>query len=190
MVIQINTFSFSGGDWFCPSCKQEEEKDVKKGTKKKKKTKQKTKKTPDTIFAYSRALAWYGLVQRAHTDAERENDGPAILAFWKIDLIQFWEHGHTKYLILAIRILAGLFLIQCSGFSTTYLGMDNNRQLNRLHVYNFPCQGSCSVDFVGCIIHIQTIHTGQLTKCHNFKHMFRQPQLKRTIVFQRGGGVL
>ena len=37
----------------------------------------------------------------------RENDGEAMLAFWRCDSVDFWENNHTKYLILAHRFIAG-----------------------------------------------------------------------------------
>jgi hypothetical protein len=41
----------------------------------------------------------------ADKDAERENDGPAMISIWRINMIDFFNNNHNKYLILGHRIL-------------------------------------------------------------------------------------
>ena len=43
----------------------------------------------------------------ARVDAERENQGESLLSFWRIDMFDFWERRHYKYLGFAHRLLAG-----------------------------------------------------------------------------------
>ncbi|KAH3885932.1 hypothetical protein DPMN_009929 [Dreissena polymorpha] len=49
---------------------------------------------------------WRGLMHMAEKDAERDNDGEAMISFWRLNMLVFWEHGHYKYLTLAFRSLA------------------------------------------------------------------------------------
>jgi hypothetical protein len=44
----------------------------------------------------------------ADKDAERENDGPAMISIWRINMIDFFNNNHNKYLILGHRILSGM----------------------------------------------------------------------------------
>ncbi|CAG2241473.1 HARBI1 [Mytilus edulis] len=47
-----------------------------------------------------------GLGHMARRDAIRENDGPAIISNWKVDMISFHNHHHPKYFILGHRLVA------------------------------------------------------------------------------------
>ena len=60
---------------------------------------------------YSKCVVWEGLNHLARRDAIREGDGPAMIDFWAIDLIQFMNGNHTKYTILAHQLLAGRFIV-------------------------------------------------------------------------------
>ena len=40
-------------------------------------------------------------------DAERENDGEAMMSHWRINMISFHKNNHNKYLILGHRLLLG-----------------------------------------------------------------------------------
>lgn len=42
----------------------------------------------------------------AERDAERENGGDAMISFWRVNILDFWEHGHYKYLTLALWLLS------------------------------------------------------------------------------------
>jgi len=44
----------------------------------------------------------------AERDAERENDGDAIISRWRLDMIPFWNNNHNKYLILGHILLSGI----------------------------------------------------------------------------------
>ena len=61
----------------------------------------------DDVLAYMRALLWRGLGHLTRRQSIRENDGPAMIAHWKIDMPMFWENNHYKYLIIGHRLLAG-----------------------------------------------------------------------------------
>ncbi|KAH3730057.1 hypothetical protein DPMN_056035 [Dreissena polymorpha] len=52
------------------------------------------------------SVLWRGLMHMPKRDAERENDGKAMISFWRLNMLEFWEHGHYKYLTLAFRLLA------------------------------------------------------------------------------------
>jgi hypothetical protein len=44
----------------------------------------------------------------ADKDAERENDDPAMISIWRINMIYFFNKNHNKYLILGHIILSGM----------------------------------------------------------------------------------
>ena len=65
-------------------------------------------KKPDHILEYSKSLTARGLGHMARRDAERENNGPQMLMYWKADMIDFWKNNHYKYLLLGHRLLCGM----------------------------------------------------------------------------------
>ena len=94
--ISSPSFSYIEGEWFCSAqCQIGSQ------------NKPQSKSADDHLQEYSRALAWEGLLQLCHIDAERENDGPQLLRLWRISVPYFWSGRHHKYLILAHRLLAG-----------------------------------------------------------------------------------
>ena len=62
---------------------------------------------PDHKALYTKAVVWRGLQHMCRLDAERENDGDGLMAFWKFDMFDFWTKRHYKYLGLAHRFIAG-----------------------------------------------------------------------------------
>ncbi|VDI42252.1 Hypothetical predicted protein [Mytilus galloprovincialis] len=46
-----------------------------------------------------------GLNQMVRHETIRENHGPAMIRFWRQDMLQFHQHHHPKYLILGHRLL-------------------------------------------------------------------------------------
>jgi imidazoleglycerol phosphate synthase glutamine amidotransferase subunit HisH len=48
------------------------------------------------VYEYSCAVTWHGLKLMAERDAERENDGDAIISQWRLDMIPFWNNNHNK----------------------------------------------------------------------------------------------
>jgi hypothetical protein len=50
---------------------------------------------------------WGGLCDLVLRDATREGNGDALMAFWRIHMLQFWQNGHNKYLRNGFRMLAG-----------------------------------------------------------------------------------
>ncbi|XP_077862477.1 uncharacterized protein LOC100373840 [Saccoglossus kowalevskii] len=60
----------------------------------------------DYLFNYSCHVLWRGLFHMAERDAERENDGPAMMSNWRVSMLDFWENNHYKYLIIGHRLLA------------------------------------------------------------------------------------
>jgi hypothetical protein len=44
----------------------------------------------------------------ADKDAETENDGLAMISIWRINIIDFFNNNHNKYLILGHNILSGM----------------------------------------------------------------------------------
>ena len=59
-----------------------------------------TKEDADGVRDYHLQLTFEGLSDMARKDAIKENNGPAMLAFWRIDSLNFWNKNH-KHLILA-----------------------------------------------------------------------------------------
>ena len=41
------------------------------------------------------------------TDAERHNNGEQMMSDWRMDMVEFWNCNHNKYLSLGHRLLAG-----------------------------------------------------------------------------------
>lgn len=62
----------------------------------------------DHVYEHSCAVTWHGLKLMAERDAERENDGDAIISRWRLDMIPFWNNNHNKYLILGHILLSGI----------------------------------------------------------------------------------
>ncbi|XP_070547020.1 uncharacterized protein [Ptychodera flava] len=60
----------------------------------------------DYICQYTCHVLWRGLFHMAERDAERENDGPAMLSHWKISMLDFYMNNHFKYLIAGHRLIA------------------------------------------------------------------------------------
>ena len=95
----------SDQSWYCSKdCKTSHERHqhTKPG-----KALQKKRKEVDHVKKYACSLVWQGLFHRARRDAERENDGMAMNAHWRIDSVNFWNKNHFKYLILSHRLTAG-----------------------------------------------------------------------------------
>ena len=61
----------------------------------------------DHVYIYTCALVFEGLKDLVVRDQVRENDGPGMLASWRLLVPQLWEKGHNKYLILAHKLIAG-----------------------------------------------------------------------------------
>ena len=70
----------------------------------------------DHVKNYSLSLLWQGLRDLAHQDDIREGDGEAMMMIWRINMLQFWERKHNKYLIMGHRLL-------CSEYIQFYLKM-------------------------------------------------------------------
>ena len=66
----------------------------------------------DRMKDYATALLFHGLLDLTRKDCVRENDGPMMMTFWKWDLMSFFNRNHTKYVILAHRLLAGIIEMQ------------------------------------------------------------------------------
>ncbi|CAG2228936.1 unnamed protein product [Mytilus edulis] len=49
-----------------------------------------------------------GLNQMVRHDTIRQNDGPAMIRFWRQDMLQFHQHHHPKYLIPGHRLLTSI----------------------------------------------------------------------------------
>jgi hypothetical protein len=52
-------------------------------------------------------LSFTGLKMMVDKDAERENDGEAMMSHWRINMNAFHNNNHSKYLILGHRLLSG-----------------------------------------------------------------------------------
>lgn len=37
----------------------------------------------------------------------RNGDGPGMIEYWRLDLIEFWQKGHWKYVVLGHNLLTG-----------------------------------------------------------------------------------
>lgn len=64
----------------------------------------------DSIQQYSLDLLWRGLNHMVRRDAVREGNGPVMLLFWKLDLLNFWCL-HPRYLRIGHRLLASKYRI-------------------------------------------------------------------------------
>ena len=61
----------------------------------------------DSVYNYSRCMLWRGLLHMVQTYAERCNNGDHLITDWRLDMVEFWNYNHNKYLILGHRLLAG-----------------------------------------------------------------------------------
>lgn len=61
----------------------------------------------DNTFQHSCGLSFTGLKMMVDKDAERENDGEAMMSHWRINMNAFHNNNHNKYLILGHRLLSG-----------------------------------------------------------------------------------
>lgn len=43
----------------------------------------------------------------SQTDAEIRNNGDHMIADWRLNMVEFWNQNHFKYLILGHRLLVG-----------------------------------------------------------------------------------
>lgn len=59
----------------------------------------------DSVFNYSRCVLWRGLLHMSQTEAEIRNNGDHMIADWRLDMVEFWNQNHFKYLILGHRLL-------------------------------------------------------------------------------------
>ena len=94
------TFDEFLGEWYCSdACRRKGSDD----------------KSLDRVHEYSKALTWDGLNHLVRRDAIREGDGAAVLEHWSLDLFQFANNNHPKYVVLAHQLLAGAsyFLVCC-----------------------------------------------------------------------------
>ncbi|XP_077862864.1 uncharacterized protein LOC144345056 [Saccoglossus kowalevskii] len=64
----------------------------------------------DSINEHSCAVTWRGLYHLANRDAERQNDGQALISNWKINMLDFWNNNHNKYLILGHPLLSCMYI--------------------------------------------------------------------------------
>ena len=90
----VDQFRFISDEWFCsPQCSR-------KGG---------DSNQVDRVLEYSRALTWDGLNHLVRRDAIRQGDGAAMMQHWALDMIQFANNNHPKYVVLAHQLLAGMY---------------------------------------------------------------------------------
>ena len=63
----------------------------------------------DDTNTYVKALTWRGLNHLARRQSIRENDGETIIIHWKIDMLDFWQKNHYKYLIIGHRLIVSKY---------------------------------------------------------------------------------
>ena len=77
-----------------------------------KKPKKRPKHAPaniiDSVTEYRCSLIWRGLGDMVRREAVKTNDGEAMIRHWRYDLPEFFKLGHTKYTILAHRLLSNI----------------------------------------------------------------------------------
>ena len=61
----------------------------------------------DGVLNYAKTVVWQGLNHLARRQVIRDGNGPGMMEMWRLDLIDFWQHNHTKYFILAHNLLVG-----------------------------------------------------------------------------------
>lgn len=62
----------------------------------------------DHKYNYVCGLFRDGLLDWDRDDAAKENDGDRLIRLWRFDLLQFYQNNHTKYSLLAVRLLSQL----------------------------------------------------------------------------------
>ncbi|CAC5382825.1 unnamed protein product [Mytilus coruscus] len=98
----VNIDKIPDGKWLCsPTCEKS------------------SKETEDHKLNYNTGLLWRGLNDKIRRTAVRNGDGPAMIRFWKLDLVQFHINHHPKYFILAHRLKVGRAFHEKPCFSRT-----------------------------------------------------------------------
>ncbi|XP_053406393.1 uncharacterized protein LOC123566698 [Mercenaria mercenaria] len=64
--------------------------------------------TEDGVYEYSKAAVYRGLLDLVHQDIIRENDGPAMMSLWRMNMVDFYSNNHHKYLQIGHMLLAGI----------------------------------------------------------------------------------
>ena len=62
----------------------------------------------DSTYEYVKSLMWRGLGDMVRRESIKTNNGPAMIRNWRYDLPEYFKLGHTKYTILAHRLLVNL----------------------------------------------------------------------------------
>jgi len=76
---------------------------------------------PDLIHEYAK----YGLLDLCQRDAIREAEGPAMMAIWRINMLQFWSGKQHKYLKAGHRLLAGLLQFYSDNIFNDRMSINN-----------------------------------------------------------------
>ena len=84
----------------------------------------------DHVYLYECCLLFNGLKDLAYRDMIREKDGIRMIEPWKIDMPQFWQNHHNKYLITGHKLLSDTkqlltYNIKFNFIGTTCLGSSN-----------------------------------------------------------------
>ncbi|ELT95942.1 hypothetical protein CAPTEDRAFT_186661 [Capitella teleta] len=62
----------------------------------------------DHIAEYSKAILYQGLRHRVFRSAIRQGNGIVIMQHWRLNIMDFWNKRHPKYMILAHNMLIGM----------------------------------------------------------------------------------
>ena len=74
-------------------------------------------------WEYTKGLLWQALNLFVRGDAFKENDGPAIVFHWRMDM-SYMSKGHNKYMILGHQLLAYNIFNTCSISATFETGCE------------------------------------------------------------------
>ena len=88
-IVELSPFLL-GSKWMCKFC-----------------TKSGSVIKEDHVYLYECCFLFNGLKDLAYRDMVRENDGIGMLETWKLDMPQFWQNHHNKYLITGHKLLSG-----------------------------------------------------------------------------------
>lgn len=61
----------------------------------------------DGVLNYAKAVVWQGVNHLARRRLIRNGDGPGMVEYWQLDMLEFWKHKNYKYAILAHDLLTG-----------------------------------------------------------------------------------
>lgn len=75
----------------------------------------------DNVYNYHKSKLTYGLFLRDFGDAIKEGDGLRLISLYKLALLIFSSHGHTKYAYVTLLLLVRIYAILSESEATSLI---------------------------------------------------------------------